>query len=313
MELPLNDFPSQFIETRTYILQTDNGFLSKIFSECLDVVFQKNRRIPLPTKYRKIPSTNFFVKGYPLEELRDFTYECKTRHMKFDNPFERDHFTVTDSYHKYVEDHKPFTAIIVGKPCCEISKAGRLLASRLNCFYVDPTTVLNNHMRQNSRIGKWIYANLFNWKKIPVDVLLKLLALELTRQKYQFYGYILGGLPVLPAFEVTADMIPPIFQEVPFIDVPKFRNRMDDVCSFQDLNEEGGLGDFRCMKMMSMSSSDIFDKLYKGIKDIAIEIEEEECEEEEEYEPDMDDEAYNEMVGNCEFVKNSFCCFVEDS
>lgn len=295
MELPLEDFPSQFIETRTYVLQTDNGFLSKIFSEALDVVFKKCQRKPLPCKYRKIPSMNFFVKGYPLDELRDLIYECKETKIKFDNPFERDHFTITGSYHKYVEDHKPFTAVIIGKPCEEISKVGRILASKLNSFYIDPTTVLNNQMRQNQRIGQWIYANLVIGKKIPVDVILKLMALELARMKYQLRGYILGGLPILPSFQASADMIPPIFQEVLLMEVPRFRSRRDTDFHFQDTKEEGGLRSDWPINM-TMSSSDIFEKLQEGVKDIILEMDEEECEEEDEYDPDMDDELYNEMV-----------------
>lgn len=247
---------------------------------------------------------NFFVKGYSLDELRDLTYECKVPKMQFDNPFERDIFTIPGSYHKYVEEQKPFTAVIIGKPCEEISKVGRILASKLNSFYIDPTTVLNNHMRQNQRIGQWIYANLVNGKKIPVDVMLKLMALELTRMKYQFYGYILGGLPILPSFEVSADMIPPIFQNVLLTEVPRFRNRRDDDFQFQDAKEEGGIRQDWPINM-AMSSSDIFEKVHKGVKEIVLEMDEEECEEEEEYKPDMDDDLYNEMV-NWQRM-NDFC------
>lgn len=299
MELPLEDFPLQFIETRTYILQTDNGFLSKIFSEIIDEVFLKCKKKKKPQRYRKVCCMNFIVKRFPLEELRDLIYEAKTVEIEFPNPFERDIFSISGSFHKYVKDHKPFTGIIIGKPCIEIPKLGRILATKLNSFYVDPISVLNNQMKQNRRIGQWIYANLVSGKKIPVDVLIKLIALELSKAKYYHYGYILGGLPTLPSFLFDKEVIPDLFENVPKMEVPKFSTKKESDLKLPKLDGEEEGGREEIFKDLKFSSSDIFESIHKGVKAIALEMEEEELleeDEEEEYEPEMDDDEYYEMV-----------------
>lgn len=123
-----------------------------------------------------------------------------------------DYWTDWDAQEKYL-NAKPTNYIILSKPGAGAFSLGEALSKKFKCIHLCPRNILMEEMEQNSLTGKCFDFNMRHNKVIYFEYILSVIRQKINMPAIQHRGYILSGLPLIPAKGGSTYFIDTLYSE----------------------------------------------------------------------------------------------------
>ncbi|CAG9865025.1 unnamed protein product [Phyllotreta striolata] len=109
------------------------------------------------------------------------------------------HYNEIESQIAYLES-QPLCFLILGKPGMHQEELGKKLADEWQCVYIEPQTLIEQEIECRTRTGQCIEFNLRLGRSIGIDVILRLIKKRVKSESAKHRGYVICGLPLIPAY-----------------------------------------------------------------------------------------------------------------
>ncbi|XP_055841707.1 adenylate kinase 9-like [Episyrphus balteatus] len=147
-----------------------------------------------------------FIHKFTIAKAMETIYKVRSERTILNEPiFPKDCRDSEDNLKQFIE-FKPIRIMITGDTNSSFCEIGQLLAKEFKTFLITPEELIQQEIIRKSNIGVWLNDILNMRKAVPAWIVMKLLEVELEKEKYSTKGFILTGFPIVSNLNTNSDV-----------------------------------------------------------------------------------------------------------